>query len=428
MLVTSSEPSAFIWASGIEDTFVPQSRPGFRPLDEYELMGHYEHWREDVALCDEIGIRALRWGVPWYRVQPARGKFQWEWVDAVLDHLINVREIEPIVDLVHYGCPNWLAQAFVDPDYPKLVAEYAAAFAQRYRDVVRWYTPLNEPLVTALMCGKRGVWPPYLRGDRGYVRVLLGVSRGILRTVAALRQLVPAAVIVHVEATGLSRAARADLEVLAIEEQHRGYLPIDLVTGRVNARHPLFGWLVRNGASPDDLARVAEQKMTIDVLGMNFYPQWSTVQLYVDSAGRLAYRAVEVDGAGFRSLIEDYHHRYRLPIMVTETSARGDVTVRSRWLTASVTAVKQLREQAIPVIGYTWFPLFTMIDWRYRFGRGPLRDYRLDLGLYTLNGPSGRWQATPLVEQFSHYVSDPGHSVGHLKGGSDAVAATSPAS
>jgi len=426
MLATNREPSAFLWASGIEDTFVPQHRPGFRALDEYELMGHYDHWREDVALSDELGISALRWGVPWYRVQPARGKFVWDWVDAVLEHLVSDRELVPIVDLIHYGCPNWMPRAFADPDYPKRVAEFAAAFAERYRQSVRWYTPLNEPLVTALMCGKRGVWPPYLRGDRGYVRVLLGIVRGVIRTVAALRELVPAALIVHVEATGLSRAARADLEVLAIEDQHRGYLPIDLLTGRVDHKHPLFGWLVRCGASPDDLAKIAERQVTLDVLGMNFYPQWSTVQLYVDGAGRLAYRAIEVDGAGFRSLIEDFYHRYRLPIMVTETSARGDVAVRSRWLTASVAAVKQLRSAGIPVIGYTWFPLFTMIDWRYRFGRGPLQDYRLDLGLFTLDGPHGRWAATPLVEQFNRYVNDPATAVGRLEGGTDDLAAAPP--
>jgi hypothetical protein len=31
----------FLWAAGIENTFVPQARNGHRPLDEYELIGHY---------------------------------------------------------------------------------------------------------------------------------------------------------------------------------------------------------------------------------------------------------------------------------------------------------------------------------------------------------------------------------------------------
>jgi hypothetical protein len=96
--------------------------------------------------------------------------------------------------------------------------------------------------------------------------------------------------------------------------------------------------------------------------------------------------------------------------------ARGGEEIRARWLEASVTALRGLRQRGVPVIGYTWFPLFTMIDWRYRFGRGPLEEYRLELGLYTLDGASqpGRWRATPLVEQFRSYVSDPEAAIGAL--------------
>jgi beta-glucosidase/6-phospho-beta-glucosidase/beta-galactosidase len=317
---------------------------------------------------------------------------------------------------MHYGCPFWLRREFASDDYPNAVAAYAGAFARRYAHLVRWYTPLNEPLVNALFCGKRGLWPPYLRGDAGYIRVLLQLVKGIQQTVAALQEVDPGALIVHVEATGLARAARADLEVLAVEDQRRGFLAFDLLTGRVTHDHPLFPWLVRSGAGPDELAALAAAAIPLDVLGMNFYPQWSTQQLAVDRRGRLAYRAVEQDGSGFVHLIEDYWRRYQVPILITETSARGPVDVRAHWLETSITAIRQLRERGVPVLGYTWFPLFTMIDWRYRYGRRPLEHYRLDLGLYTLSENGGRrWRATPLVERFQQLVQDPGPAVGTLE-------------
>ena len=100
--------------------------------------------------------------------------------------------------------------------------------------------------------------------------------------------------------------------------------------------------------------------------------------------------------------------------MVTETSAKGNEVVRARWLEASVAAIRVLRGRGIPVLGYTWFPLFTMIDWKYRFGRGPLDEYRLDLGLYTLDGSQQRWRATPLVEQFRSYITDSENAIGNL--------------
>ena len=105
-------PEDFIWASGVEDTFVPQIRLGHRALDEYELMGHYTHWREDLLLARQLGLRALRWGVPWYRVEPLPGEFDWRWTDEVLPYLVEQLGITPIIDLMHNGCPFWLQGEF----------------------------------------------------------------------------------------------------------------------------------------------------------------------------------------------------------------------------------------------------------------------------------------------------------------------------
>lgn len=204
--------------------------------------------------------------------------------------------------------------------------------------------------------------------------------------------------------------------MLALEDQRRGYLFFDLITGLVTHDHPLFGWLLRHGASPDDLAEFVRRRIPIEILGMNFYPQWSTRQIYIDDKGRLSYRSIEQDGEGFAHLIEDYYRRYQVPIMITETSALGEEEVRSRWMRASVAMIRHLRASGVPVIGYTWFPLFTMVDWRYRLGRRPVERYYIDLGLYKLNHEGGprRWRATPLVEQLQFCIRHPEESVGPL--------------
>ena len=80
-LIKTGAASEFLWAAGIEDTFVPQAKNGQRPLDEYELIGHYEHWRDDLHLAKDLGLNAIRWGVPWYKVEPEKGNFDWSWTD-----------------------------------------------------------------------------------------------------------------------------------------------------------------------------------------------------------------------------------------------------------------------------------------------------------------------------------------------------------
>jgi beta-glucosidase/6-phospho-beta-glucosidase/beta-galactosidase len=353
--------------------------------------------------------------VPWYRVQPSPNEFDWSWTDEVLRYLVEELGITPIVDLMHYGCPFWLRREFASEEYAQAVARYAAAFAARYARWVRWYTPLNEPLVNAMMCGQRGLWPPYLRGQRGYVTLVRQLVAGMRATAAALKAVDPGCLLVWVEATGLVRSARPDLAALVAEDQAQNYLIYDLLTGRVRPDHPLFPWLVRHGAPPDQLAAWAAAPLVLDVLGLNFYPQWSTREAGVNAAGQLAYRLVEREGPGFAALMSAYYQRYGRPILITETSAHGTDARRLRWLTDSLAAVKAVRAQGVPVCGYTWFPLFTMVDWRYRFGTQPPEAYHLDLGLYRLNpAPGPRWVATPLVAAFQAARAHPTESIGPL--------------
>src|SRR3954464_14828813 len=101
---------------------------------------------------------------------------------------------------------------------------------------------------------------------------MLQVVEGVIETSAALREVDPSAILVHVEATGLSRTAREDLHAVAREEQSRTFLAYDLLTGRVTPHHELFPWLVRNGASPDRLAAIAAPPGAVTLLGLHLSP------------------------------------------------------------------------------------------------------------------------------------------------------------
>nr|BFF25601.1 hypothetical protein GCM10025732_35660 [Glycomyces mayteni] len=141
------------FAVGVEDTFVPQSRPGERAIDEYALTEHYDKWHGDLALASDAGAELVRWGVPWHRIEPGPGRWDWSWLDAVMDRFAQLR-LRPVVDLMHYGTPLWMDGQFANPDYPKRVAEYGAAVAERYAHLgVTDYTPVNEPMIHALFTG-----------------------------------------------------------------------------------------------------------------------------------------------------------------------------------------------------------------------------------------------------------------------------------
>jgi beta-glucosidase len=385
------------FAVGIEDTFIPQVSPGRRALDEYELTGHYDRWREDLDLAASTGAEMIRYGIPWYRVNPAPDGWDWSWTDRVLDHLLSL-DLIPIVDLMHYGCPLWLEREFANPDYPQRVAEYASRFADRYGEEMRFYTPMNEPMLNAMYCGEDGRWPPALTGDEGFVILVKQLTRGIVRTQQALGETGVDTIFVHVEATfrytgGPEHAGR----IRFLRE--RTWLIYDLLFGRVGEDHPLFCYLEDNGFSDQDFAFYQEYPTKPDILGINYYPHLTTTELLPDGGRRNVWSGTE----GVEELIRGFHGRYGKPIFWTETSLSGSVEDRLLWLEDSLELVQRLRSEGLPLVGYTWWPLFSLVDWGYREGEKPAENYLWHMGMYDLepDGEGGFLRIeTPVVQAF----------------------------
>jgi beta-glucosidase/6-phospho-beta-glucosidase/beta-galactosidase len=389
----------FLWCTGIEDTFITAPHPTTgRILDEYELTGHYDRWSEDVGLMAELGVQAARYGIPWHRINPRPGVWDWQWADRPLERLLDLG-IAPIVDLVHYGLPGWIDGAFCHPDYPRYVAEYASRVAERFRGRIHAYTPLNEPRITAWYCGRLGWWPPFRHSWRGFVEVMLGVCRGIVATTRALLAVDDDILCVHVDATDWYRTADPSLEAEAAHRQEIVFLALDLVSGRVGADHPLHAWLLGQGVTPDQLDWFREHALPLPVVGINLYPLFTNKRLSRTPAGRLRIRMPYGDGRLVEAVGRMYWERYGAPLLISETASSGPVRRREQWLDQSVAATQALRAAGVPVIGYTWWPLFALVTWAYRQGRNAPASYFRQMGLWDLDR-EGRRVPTRLVDRY----------------------------
>jgi beta-glucosidase/6-phospho-beta-glucosidase/beta-galactosidase len=384
------------FALGIEDTFVPQSAPGERPIDEYELTDHYRQWHGDLDRVKASGATLLRWGVPWYRANPQPGVFDWNWIDRVIDRQVELG-IEPIVDLLHYGTPLWLDQQFANPDFPDRFAEFAVRFAERFGDAVTSYTPVNEPMIHAQFAGEYAYWPPYLHGQAGLNQITAAVAVAASRAQRGIREtLGERAVFVHVDAgfryVGATEAGEHRDQVARMLDQR--YLAEDLLTGRVRDGHPLLNDLLSSGVPEGLLAELADTPAPPDVMGVNYYPLHSTEMFEAGVHHRGGFadpRPARDDGtAGLVEVLTEYERRYDVPVMLTETCVTGPVEQRIAWLDASVEAVDRMRDDGRRVVGYTWWPLFDMYEWTWRHSTGPRGDFLLTMGLYDLvESPGG---------------------------------------
>jgi hypothetical protein len=102
------------------------------------------------------------------------------------------------------------------------------------------------------------------------------------------------------------------------------------------------------------------------------------------------------------------HERTDRPVMLTETSVFGPVGARRRWLEESVAAVERVRADGIPLIGYTWFPAFSLLAWSYRAGRRPAEAYMAHMGLWDLRDDGTgtlRREPTGLEQRFADLVT-----------------------
>src|SRR3954447_25709876 len=96
----------FLFATGIENS-IPTMGHGSVRVDEMEKCGHYAHWRTDFGLVAQLGIRFLRYGPPLHKTMLGPGRHDWEFADDAFRELRRL-DLIPIVDLCHFGVPDWI--------------------------------------------------------------------------------------------------------------------------------------------------------------------------------------------------------------------------------------------------------------------------------------------------------------------------------
>lgn len=68
---------------------------------------------------------------------------------------------------------------------------------------------------------------------------------------------------------------------------------------------------------------------------------------------------------GYAVITHQYYNRYRLPVMHTETNLcegpRGDEAVY--WLRKEWANVLRVRNNGVPLVGFTWYSLTDQVDW-----------------------------------------------------------------
>ncbi|MDP8958892.1 MAG: family 1 glycosylhydrolase [Actinomycetota bacterium] len=352
---------------GFESTYQPAY-----DVDVAETTGHVRRWKQDLGLLRSCGVRRIRYPVRWHRIQPEVGRYDWGATDRTLGWLRG-EGFRPIVDLLHHtSYPKWLEQGFADRRFAAAYLRYLELFARRY-PWVEEYTLFNEPFATLFLAGHQGVWPPYLHGVGGLVRLFYNVLPPLAEASRMYRELLPDARHVHVDTCERHSGGRGG-EAYAALANDRRFFVLDLLLGRpLHPERPFVGELLRAGG--EELLGL--EAGHIDVLGLDYYAhsEWR----FVTGAGI----APSPTPAPLSALISDYWDRYRLPCMLSETNIRGFSSDRASWLKYTLEQCELAVARGVPLAGYCWFPFIDSCDWDSLLSRS---DGSIDpVGVYWLD-------------------------------------------
>lgn len=392
-----------MFTTGIENSYptIPLPNGTTKRVDEMEKTFHYENWQEDFALVKASGIEYLRYGPPYYKTHIAPGKYDWDYSDAAFAELKRLG-ITPIVDLCHFGVPDWIGN-FQNPHWPRYFEEYATAFAKRYPHL-QYYTPVNEIFITAAFSGAYGWWNECLQSDKAFVTALKHLSKANLLAMHAIHRLNPSAVFIQSESSEYFHAEHPGVRHLSDFLNQRRFLSLDLTYGHeLNAA--MYKYVLANGMTDAEYTWFMQNTLPSKincVMGNDYYV---TNEHMVHEDGSTSPSG---EIFGYYVITHQYFKRYKLPVMHTETNILDPLS--PLWLRKQWANVLRLKQDGVPVIGFTWYSLIDQVDWDSALRRDAGNVNAL--GMYDLNRnirPVGK-AYIELIKQWQDVLSNEIHN------------------
>jgi len=382
----------FAWAVGEEgsDPLVLADGVPYRQ-DQFAQSGHYSRTDDDLGSIAALGVKIVRYGAPWRLTEPEPGHYDWTLWDRALAGCAE-HGLEPIVDLLHFGLPDAF-DGFADHRWVDSFCRYVEAFLNRYREP-RWFTPVNEPGITALMSGCLGVWNDRLASGPDHARILANIVLANLEALARIRGDRDGWWI-GAEAFAVPVAAESQAEADVQALRAWTWLVWDLHFGRDPLPESARYLDPVDDALLDRIGRLAVTDRVI--AGLDFYPtsvnpiggpapEWSVderVALAVDEFRR-------------------WHQRYGVPFWVAETSNLSlGIDDQIPWLLSLTDALRRLRDEGLPVRGLCWYSRGDQFDWQTNLvdPKGAVTE----VGLFDVHRV-----ARPVAALFAHLASQDG--------------------
>jgi hypothetical protein len=323
-------------------------------VDELAASGHLLHQDDDLRAVAGLGVQLWRYGMPWRLVEREPGVYDWSLWDRALA-ACERHHLVPVVDLCHFGLPDH-EPGFCEPGWIESFCRYVDAFLDRYREPM-FFTPVNEPMITAMCSGFLGIWNDRRASRTDYMQALANVTLANLEAIARIGADRDGWWI-GAEGFGCHIAATSEDEPSASEARALEQLVWDLHFGLEPPPSVADVFDVVDDDRLDRIAVLAGPGERV-VAGHDVYPV--SVRVHGDRQDPLS---IDDRVDAYEREARTWHARYQRPFWVAETSNLGlAVEDGPRWLDRLVGGLDRLRADGLPARGLCWYSRGDQYDW-----------------------------------------------------------------
>ncbi|MCC4045827.1 6-phospho-beta-glucosidase [Enterococcus gallinarum] len=117
----------------------------------HQAIDFYHHYKEDIQLFKELGLKAFRTSINWTRIFPLGDESEpneagLQFYDDLFDELL-ANGIQPVITLSHFEIPYHLYETyggFRNKQVIDFFVHYAQTVMMRYKDKVKYWMTFNE--------------------------------------------------------------------------------------------------------------------------------------------------------------------------------------------------------------------------------------------------------------------------------------------
>lgn len=345
---------------------------------------HYHHYKEDVAMMKEIGLKSYRFSLSWPRIIPEKGKVNEKGIAFYRELIRELRNagIEPLVTIFHWDLPVWVYEegGWKNKCIIKYFEEYTKVVVEAFSDEVTYWMTMNEPQCFIM---------------NGYLQ---GAHAPFKRNYLSLSRLTQICMLSHAATVRMIRKYARKPPKVGIAMASGAFIPKDETTEAIEkARLKTFGegiGLMGNGWWMDPVLAgkpvkafnfyktsvkdLPEINQTLDFVGVNVYQpfmegSWEGQNSSLPTGTRKTSMGWIVDERVIYWTIRFVYERYGLPVMVTENGYADNDFIcvdgkvhdpqRTDFIHRYLGGVKRAISEDIPVLGYQYWAIMDNFEW-----------------------------------------------------------------